>query len=46
MNKEAVRHGHLGGRKALGDGTAAVDAARTGRVPEGPGVGEDILGGC
>lgn len=35
--------GALRGGEALGDDGAAVDAARAGRVPEGTGVGEDVL---
>lgn len=32
----------LGGREALGDDGSAVDSAGSGRVPEGPGVGEEV----
>ena len=45
VDREVWRDGELCGGEALGDYGAAVDAAGAGGVPEGPGVGEDVLDG-
>jgi hypothetical protein len=45
VDREVFRDGKLCGREALGYYGAAVDASRPRGVPEGAGVGEDILGG-
>ena len=42
VHGEVSGDGGLCGREALGDGGAAEDAARAGRVPEGAGVGVDV----
>lgn len=42
MDVEVLGDGALGGREALRDDGAAVDAPRAGRVPEGSGVGEEV----
>ena len=44
VHGEVRGYGALGGGEALGDDGAAVDAAGAGGVPEGAGVGEDVLG--
>lgn len=43
MDGEVRGDGHLCGCEALRDDGAAVDAARSGWVPEGSRVGEDVL---
>lgn len=43
VDGEIVGNGAHGGRKTLGDGGAAIDAACAWRVPEGTGICEDIL---
>ena len=42
VHVEVFGDGALGGREALGDDGSAVDSAGSGRVPEGPGVGEEV----
>lgn len=46
MDGKVRRNGSHGCREGLGYRGAAVYAAGSGRVPEGPGVGEDILHTC
>jgi hypothetical protein len=43
MNEKVRGDGELGGGKTLGYYGAAVDSTRPRRMPEGPGVGEDVL---
>lgn len=43
MDGEIAGHGALGGGQGLGDGGAAVDAARAGGMPEGARIREDVL---
>ena len=44
MDCEVAGDSALGCCETLGDDGAAVDSAGSWGVPEGPGVGEDILG--
>lgn len=43
VDGEVAGDGALGGGQGLGDGGAAIDAARTGRMPEGASIREDVL---
>ena len=45
VHGEVAGNGALRGGETLCDYAAAVDAAGSGGVPEGTGVGEDVLGG-